>query len=197
MAAHGYTLFDTVIGRCGIAWSSLGIIAVQLPEEDERRTAARLLRRCPQARQAPPPPGVQHAIDGIAALLEGQPSDLSTVVLDTDGVPELDRRVYEVARAIAPGSTRSYGEIAARLGDRRRAREVGRALARNRFPIIVPCHRVLGVGGKLGGFSASGGIATKLRLLTIEGARTDDAPTLFDGDAAFGLAIKSRRRTSL
>jgi O-6-methylguanine DNA methyltransferase len=112
-----------------------------------------------------------------------------------DGVPEFDRRVYAVARDIAPGATLSYGEIAARLGERGLARDVGQALGRNPFPLIVPCHRVLAAGSKAGGFSANGGVTTKLRLLTIERARTSDAPTLFDGDRAFGFALKPRAQT--
>ena len=122
--------------------------------------------------------------------------DLSAIALDMDGLPSFDRRVYEVARTIAPGATLSYGEISARLGARDLAREVGQALGRNPFPIIVPCHRVLAAGGKAGGFSANGGITTKLRLLTIERARTSDTPTLFDGDSAFGFAMRPRRRNS-
>ena len=196
MTAQGLTLFDTVIGRCGIAWSDHGITAVQLPEADDPKTRARLLRRHPDAREAPPPPEVRRAIDGIVALLRGEASDLSAVALDMEGVEPFERRVYEVARTIAPGATLTYGEIAARLGDASQARDVGQALGRNPFPLIVPCHRVLAAGGKAGGFSANGGIATKLRLLSIEGARTSDAPTLFDGDSAFGFAVKPKRRSA-
>ncbi len=194
--AYGFTLFDTAIGRCAVAWNGHRVAGVQLPETDERRTRARLLRRCPLAREASPPPDVQRAIDGMVALLRGERSDLSAVALDMDGVPEFDRRVYEIARIVPAGATLSYGEIAARLGARDLAREVGQALGRNPFPLIVPCHRVLSAGGKAGGFSANGGVTTKLRLLTIERARTSDAPTLFDGDRAFGLAVKPRRRSS-
>jgi methylated-DNA-[protein]-cysteine S-methyltransferase len=189
-------LFDTQIGPCGIAWSDRGVIAVQLPEGDEAKTRARLLRRCPHAREAAPPAAVQDAIEGIISLLRGERHDLSAIALDMDGLPSFDRRVYEVARTIAPGATLSYGEISARLGARDLAREVGQALGRNPFPIIVPCHRVLAAGGKAGGFSANGGITTKLRLLTIERARTSDTPTLFDGDSAFGFAMRPRRRNS-
>ena len=192
MTADGFMLFDTAIGRCGIAWGARGIIGVQLPEASEARTHARLLRRYPHAREAPPPADVQRVIDGIVALLGGQASDLSGAALDMDGLPEFDRSVYEVARGIAPGATLSYGEIAARLGERGLARDVGQALGRNPFPIIVPCHRVLAAGGKAGGFSANGGVTTKLRLLTIERARTSDAPTLFDVDRAFGFALKPK-----
>jgi methylated-DNA-[protein]-cysteine S-methyltransferase len=189
-------LFDTQIGPCGIAWGDRGVIAVQLPEGDEAKTRARLLRRCPHAREAAPPAAVQDAIEGIISLLRGERHDLSAIALDMDGLPSFDRRVYEVARTIAPGATLSYGEISARLGARDLAREVGQALGRNPFPIIVPCHRVLAAGGKAGGFSANGGITTKLRLLTIERARTSDTPTLFDGDSTFGFAMRPRRRNS-
>lgn len=196
MTDRGLTLFDTQIGPCGIAWGDRGVIAVQLPEGDEAKTRARLLRRCPHAREAAPPAAVQDAIEGIISLLRGERHDLSAIALDMDGLPSFDRRVYEVARTIAPGATLSYGEISARLGARDLAREVGQALGRNPFPIIVPCHRVLAAGGKAGGFSANGGITTKLRLLTIERARTSDTPTLFDGDSAFGFAMRPRRRNS-
>jgi methylated-DNA-[protein]-cysteine S-methyltransferase len=193
---YDFTLFDTAIGPCGIAWGERGVIAVQLPEASAERTRARLLRRCPDAHEAAPPAPVQRAIDDIVALLSGLPRDLSGVTLDMEGLAAFDRRVYEIARAIPAGATLSYGEIAARLGGRDLARDVGQALGRNPFPIIVPCHRVLAAGGKAGGFSANGGITTKLRLLTIERARTSDAPTLFEGDSAFGLAVKPRRRRS-
>lgn len=180
MTAHGVALFDTAIGRCAIAWGARGVAGVQLPEAREAATRARMLRRFPDAREAPPPPDVQRAIDGIVALLRGEPSDLSTVALDLAGVPPFDRRVYEVARTIAPGATLTYGDIAARLGAPDEARAVGHALGQNPFAIIVPCHRVLAASGKPGGFSAHGGITTKLRLLSIEGASTSDQPTLFD-----------------
>jgi methylated-DNA-[protein]-cysteine S-methyltransferase len=195
MKEHGFALFDTDIGRCGIAWGAHGITGVQLPEASEARTRARLVRRYPRAREAPPPTDVRRVIDGIVALLRGEASDLSAAALDMDGVAEFDRRVYAVARDIAPGATLSYGEIAARLGERGLARDVGQALGRNPFPIIVPCHRVLAAGGKAGGFSANGGVTTKLRLLTIERARTSDTPTLFDGDRAFGFALKPRAQS--
>jgi methylated-DNA-[protein]-cysteine S-methyltransferase len=195
MMEHGFALFDTDIGPCGIAWGARGVTGVQLPEASEARTRARLVRRYPQAREAPPPADVRRVIDGIVALLRGEARDLSAAALDMDAVPEFDRRVYEVARDIAPGATLSYGEIAARLGERALARDVGQALGRNPFPLIVPCHRVLAAGGKAGGFSANGGVTTKLRLLTIERARTSDAPTLFDGDRAFGFALKPRAQS--
>jgi methylated-DNA-[protein]-cysteine S-methyltransferase len=144
-----------------------------------------VLSRWPDAREEPPPPAVQHAVDGVIALLSGAAVDLSVVPLDMERVPAFDRRVYEVARTIPPGKTLTYGDIAARLGDPGAAREVGQALGRNPFAVIVPCHRVVAAGGKTGGFSATGGVTTKLRLLEIERARLGSEPTLFDQDEAF------------
>jgi len=122
---------------------------------------------------------VQRAIDGVVALLRGEPSALERIVLDMDGVPAFEQSVYEVARTIPPGATLSYGEIAARLGAPGAARDVGQALGRNPFAIVVPCHRVVAAGGKLGGFSARGGATTKRRLLSVERARGRGALPLF------------------
>lgn len=184
---RGFALFDTAIGRCGIAWGERGIVGVQLPEGRDEETRARLQKRFPQARESAPPETLASAVDGITALLGGEASDLGAVPLDLEGVPSFHRRVYEVARAVPPGQTVSYGEIAARLGMPGSARAVGRALGRNPFPIVVPCHRVLAAGGKVGGFSANGGVRTKLRLLSIEGAQTSHQLSLFDGDGSYGF----------
>jgi methylated-DNA-[protein]-cysteine S-methyltransferase len=169
--AIGFALFETAIGRCGIAWGPEGIVAVQLPERRAADTRARILRRCPEAREAEPPPVVARTVDGIAALLRGEDVDLTTAPLDMEGVDPFPRRVYEIARTIRPGATLTYGDVAVRLGAPGSARAVGRALGDNPFPILVPCHRVLAAGGKAGGFSGSGGVATKLRMLAIEGAQ--------------------------
>jgi methylated-DNA-[protein]-cysteine S-methyltransferase len=179
MTAQGFALFDTNIGRCGIAWSARGIAGVQLPEASEAKTRARLMRRHPHAREAPPPADVYRAIDAITSLLRGEACDLSAVALDMDDIPEFDRGVYEAARSIAAGATLSYGELAARVGERGLAREVGQALGRNPFPIIVPCHRVLAADGALHGFSAPGGITTKRRMLEIECAPGFTQTSLF------------------
>lgn len=180
MMARSFALFDTAIGLCGIVWSEAGICGVQLPEHDAAATRRRLRRRFPGAGEGSPPPRVQRAIDDIVALLSGEPRDLSGATLDMDAVPPFERRVYAVARTIPPGATLSYGEIAARLGAPEEARAVGQALGRNPFPIIVPCHRVVAAGGKTGGFSAPGGVKTKLRILALEGIRSASEPTLFD-----------------
>ncbi|MGB7035138.1 MAG: methylated-DNA--[protein]-cysteine S-methyltransferase [Xanthobacteraceae bacterium] len=174
-----FALFDTAIGRCGIVWSERGVACVGFPEKSEHATRRRLLRRFSDAREIAPPPDIQRAIDDIVALLAGERRDLTHVQIDTADLPEFNRRVYAVARGIPPGTTLSYGEIAERLGDKSLARDVGHALGQNPIPIIVPCHRVLAAGGKMGGFSAPGGIDTKLRLLQIERA-LPGGPTLFD-----------------
>jgi methylated-DNA-[protein]-cysteine S-methyltransferase len=178
--AYGFALFETSIGACGVVWGGKGLLGLQLPETDQARTRARVLRRWPQAREVPPPAGVQRALDRITALLRGEASDLSAIPLDMEDVPEFNRRVYEVARTVPPGATITYGEIATRLGDPQDARAVGEAMGRNPFAIVVPCHRVVAANGKMGGFSANGGVATKQRMLIIEGALKPPPPTLFD-----------------
>jgi methylated-DNA-[protein]-cysteine S-methyltransferase len=188
MSEQNFTLFETAIGAVGIAWNPRGLIGVQLPHSDEIKTRRRLHQRFPAAQEAAPPPEVQDAIDGIAALLRGEPHDLTGVVIDDSETPEFNAKVYAITRKIPPGQTLTYGEIAERLGDKTLARDVGQAMAENPTPIIMPCHRVLAAGGKTGGFSASGGVVTKLRLLTIEGAQPG-GPTLFDR-----LPLEARRR---
>lgn len=168
--AGGYALFDTPLGRCGIGWSSRGIAAVQLPEPTVDRTRARLRRRLPQAIEAPPPPHVRLTMSRIAAVTAGKAVDLGDVVLDMEGVSPFHRRVYQAARAIPAGSTVTYGALAAQVGAPGAARAIGQALGRNPFPVVVPCHRVLAVGGRVGGFSASGGVSAKLAMLAAEGA---------------------------
>jgi methylated-DNA-[protein]-cysteine S-methyltransferase len=165
-----YALFETAIGWAGVAWSDDGLAAVHLPERDPDTARRSFLRRFPDAEAAAPTPEVATAIEAIRALLAGAAADLSGVRLDLSRTPEFHARVYEIARAIPPGATMTYGEVAERLGDKRLARDVGQALGKNPWPIVVPCHRVTAAGGKLGGFSARGGARTKLKLLAIEGA---------------------------
>ena len=184
MGGIGFALFETPLGPCGVAWGARGVVGVQLPEGSAARTRAQLRRRFPGSADADPPSEVESAIAAIGALLRGEPADLSSIALDMDGVPEFRRRVYEAARGVAPGQTIAYGELAARLGSPGAARAVGAALACNPFPIVVPCHRVLAANGKLGGFTASGGAATKVRMLSLEGARADAAPLGYAPDAA-------------
>jgi methylated-DNA-[protein]-cysteine S-methyltransferase len=175
----GIALFETVIGSCGVAWTEAGISGVQLPEATDTATKTRLARQHPGAVDSTPPTDIAAAISRIVSLLDGKPDDLRDITVDLEGVSEFKRRVYDVTRTVGPGRTTTYGEIAIKLGSPHAAREVGQALGHNPVPLIVPCHRVLGAGGKLVGFSAAGGVVTKLRLLGIEDAAPDGQPALF------------------
>jgi len=167
-----FALFETEIGHCGVVWSERGVVAVQLPENTATKTRMELRQRFVDATEGSPTGKVAHAVKLLTALLAGKMVELSGIELDFEGLPAFTRRVYEQARVIPAGSVVSYGELATRLGSPRAARAVGQALGRNPWPLIVPCHRVLAANGKLTGFSAPGGIATKRRLLSIEGVRT-------------------------
>jgi methylated-DNA-[protein]-cysteine S-methyltransferase len=167
--SFGFTLFDTAIGRCAIAWNDVGIVALQLPERDEAATLARLRRRLDDLAEAAPPPALGDAITAVVSLLAGNTADLSAIAIDLGDLPEFDRRVYEATRTIPVGTTRTYGAIASAMGDPAAARAVGQALGANPIAVIVPCHRVVASTGDLGGFSAHGGTDTKRRLLHIEG----------------------------
>ncbi|HWC33439.1 MAG TPA: methylated-DNA--[protein]-cysteine S-methyltransferase [Mycobacteriales bacterium] len=164
------TVFPTPIGECGVVWNDRGVVGVQLPESTAEETRRRVERHWPDAAPAEPTPTASRAIEGIRALLSGEPDPMADVVIDLHGVSEFRCGVYEIARTVGPGDTITYGAIASRLGVPHAAREVGQALGANPVPLIVPCHRVLAAGGKLGGFSARGGVTTKSRLLAIEGA---------------------------
>jgi methylated-DNA-[protein]-cysteine S-methyltransferase len=180
MAGCGYSIFDTGIGRCGIAWSDRGIIGVQLPEAREIETRKRLFQLYPEARELRAPVDVEVAIEGIAELLRGGSADLSDVTLDMTGIPAFNQRVYAFARTIPRGETRIYGEVAAHLRASGAVYSVAQAIARNPFMIIVPCHRVLEAGHYADKISPNGGAISKRRLLSIEGAHPTTSKTLFD-----------------
>jgi methylated-DNA-[protein]-cysteine S-methyltransferase len=155
--------FRTALGTCAIAWSDAGITGVMLP-------GTLGVPRRPRTEGPAAPEAVDQAITAIVALLDGEPSDLRSVVLDEREIDPFRRSVYAAAREIPPGATASYGDIARAIGKPDAPRAVGHALGENPFPIVVPCHRVLSSTGALHGFSAPGGIATKRRMLEIEGA---------------------------
>jgi methylated-DNA-[protein]-cysteine S-methyltransferase len=182
MAGRGYTIFDTGIGRCGVAWGYSGVIGVQLPEAREIETRKRLFQLYPDARELRAPMNVEIAIEAITALLRGQAADFSDVTLDMTGIHVFNRRVYELTRAIPRGETRTYGDVAARLGAPGAVNSVAQAISKNPFMIIVPCHRVLEAGGYADKISPHGGTISKRRLLSIEGtgAGTIKSKTLFD-----------------
>ena len=176
----GFALFDTRIGRCGIAWSPAGLLGLQLPEASHARALARLAHRFPHLQQSEPPPAVRRAMLAVTAYLAGAlATDLGSIPLVFGSVGEWEQRVYLEARNIPIGSTITYGLLAQRLGDPAKARAVGQALGRNPWPIVIPCHRITAAGGGMGGFSAPGGTATKLKLLEIEGALSPNALPLF------------------
>ncbi|MEW6223665.1 MAG: methylated-DNA--[protein]-cysteine S-methyltransferase [Chloroflexota bacterium] len=155
--------FETPLGRCAMRWSDAGITGVLLP-------GRRPLPGPAFEDGADVPPVVRQAIEGIVAVLDGERRDLRDLPLDERGLDPFRRAVYAATREIAPGTTRSYGEVARAIGRPDGARDVGAALARNPFPIVVPCHRVVAANGALTGFSAPGGLATKRRMLELEGA---------------------------
>lgn len=191
MPAFGVVLFATSIGPCEIAWSERGVSAVRLPKNGPAQTPSS--QPVPLLEDDDLPPNTRLAIREIAALLRGEPADLSGIEIDLKESPDFNRRVYAVARGIPPGATLTYGQVSAELGEPRAAQAVGRALGQNPVPIIVPCHRVLASGGRSGGFSAPGGVDTKLRILSIERAQTG-APGLF---GALPLAVRPKRDGSV
>ena len=180
MTDQHFALFDTPIGICGIEWGPRGINGLQLPMGSDEKTRARIRQRHGDISEAAPTEEVQTAIGRIVKLLAGEPDDLRDIALDLDGVPDFNRGVYDIARSIPPGQTMTYGDIAKKLGGVELSRDVGQALGRNPWPIVVPCHRVLAAGQKPGGFSARGGVDTKLKMLAIEGAAVNHTPSLFD-----------------
>jgi O-6-methylguanine DNA methyltransferase len=164
-----FALFETAIGPCGAVWNARGLAGVQLPEADRDATRARLRVRYPDAREARPDGAAKDAIAAMKAHLAGRLDAMEAIEVDYSAVPLFHRRVYEALRRVLPGETVGYGELAARVGSPGAARAVGQAVGKNPFPVVVPCQRVLAAGGRAGGFSAHGGVATKQRMLAIEG----------------------------
>lgn len=187
MTDTAFALFDTPVGRCALIWRGPAVIGFALPEGNDRQLRAIVSRRLSTAIEAQPPPAIAAAIEAVLRLLSGEAEGFAGIEIDLSGLPSFERRVLEAAFAIPPGETRTYGEIAERVGVPGAARAVGRALGRNPIPVIVPCHRVLGADGRSGGFSAPGGVLTKLRLLEIEHATRGAQPALFK-DLAWSVA---------
>ena len=174
-------LFDTVQGVCGVAWNARGLTGVQLPEQDRAATARRLAAKCGSEGEAAPPPWVQGLVADIQNYLTGARIHFSGVAVDLDGVDDFRRRIYLALRDVGFGCTVTYGELARAIGSTEweAARDVGDAMGRNPMPVVIPCHRVLAAGGRLGGFSAYGGVTTKQKLLALEGVDLDgSAPRL-------------------
>jgi methylated-DNA-[protein]-cysteine S-methyltransferase len=167
-----YLVFETTNGFCGIAWSDAGITRFQLPTKSADGAERIMRRRTPGAEPGMPTPMVGEAVAAVKRYFEGNETDFAHLELDLDGQDEFFKRVYVAARRIKWGQTTTYGTLAGELGGGpETARDVGQAMARNPLPLIIPCHRVLAAGGKIGGFSAPGGAATKIRMLDLEGVQ--------------------------
>jgi methylated-DNA-[protein]-cysteine S-methyltransferase len=180
MTERGYAIFDTAVGRCGIVWSNIGVLCVQLPEAREIDTRRRLYRLHPEAREVRPPLHTEIAIKGIAANLRGQGFDLAEVTLDMEAIPHFNQRVYEFVRTIPRGETRTYNEVAQQMRREGTEYSIALAIAKNPFMIIVPCHRVLENGHYADKIAPNGGTISKRHLLTIEGTHLTASKTLFD-----------------
>lgn len=174
-----HAIFETAIGWAGLAWGERGLVGAHLPEPDPGIVRASFQRRFPQAADASPPEMIGKIVESIRGLMRGEKADLLDAPLDLARVPDFNARVYGITRRIPPGETLTYGQIAVQLGDKLLSQQVGAALGKNPWPIVVPCHRVTAANGKLGGFSARGGAQTKLRLLAIEGAAAAAQADLF------------------
>lgn len=168
--AHHYVIIETASGFCGMAWNSIGITRLQLPAQSAAATERHLLRRLPGAGPGTPTSQVLEVVAGVQRYFEGQKIEFSRFELDLDGQDLFFKQIYAAARRICWGQTTTYGTLAKQLGlGPEAARDVGQAMARNPVPLIIPCHRVLAAGGKVGGFSAPGGAAAKIRMLELEG----------------------------
>lgn len=173
-SAHHYLIFETARGYCGIAWSGAGVSRFQLPDRSAEATERRLLRRLSGAKPGTPPPQVADTVAAVRRYFAGEKVEFSDVQLDLDGEDEFFRHVYAAARRVGWGHTTTYGALAKELGGGwEAARDIGQAMAKNPVALIIPCHRVLAAGGKVGGFSAPGGSASKIKMLELEGVHLD------------------------
>jgi methylated-DNA-[protein]-cysteine S-methyltransferase len=173
--APGAFVAETALGFFALAWSARGINRCVLPEPTREAALARLAERdkagAPLVEdEAALPAPVQAAVAALRAYAQGDDPGFDALPLDLDGIDPFRRAIYAAARRLRHGEVVTYGELAERAGFPSHARETGAALARNPFPPIVPCHRIIAAGGKLGGFSAAGGTDTKKRLLAHEHA---------------------------
>ncbi|WP_064681451.1 methylated-DNA--[protein]-cysteine S-methyltransferase [Rhizobium bangladeshense] len=174
---HHYLIFETAGGFCGIAWSDAGIVRFQLPTKTAEATERLLLRRLPDGLPGAPTPEVLETVAAVKRYFQGEETDFSGVELDLAGQDAFFREIYAAARRIGWGRTTTYGALAKELGaGPEAARDVGQAMAKNPVALIIPCHRVLAAGGKIGGFSAPGGSTSKTRMLELEGVNLAPPP---------------------
>jgi len=171
-----YRVFETASGFCGMAWSDAGITCFRLPTASVEAAERLVLRRHPEAKSGETPALAQQAIDATRRYFEGGREDFTRYEVDFGEQEPFFRDVYAFVRALPWGATTTYGAVAKALGaGPEAARDVGQAMAKNPVPLIIPCHRVLAAGGKVGGFSAPGGAEAKQRMLALEGVRVAPA----------------------
>ena len=173
-SALRYLIFETASGFCGIAWNSVGITRFQLPATSAEAAERLLLRRVPDSEPGAPTREVAEAVAAVKRYFEGEETDFSGLRLDLGEQDDFFKQIYAAARRVRWGHTTTYGALARELGaGPEAARDVGQAMAKNPVPLIIPCHRVLAAGGKVGGFSAPGGSAAKIRMLKLEGVHVE------------------------
>ncbi len=159
------TLLETKLGWCGILRQDAAIVrmAICLPT----RTAAR--DTLGRTEEAVPDDSPDSLTTDICRYFDGEPVVFDGLAISPQGTP-FQLRAWAAARTIGWGAVRTYGQLATQIGSAAMARAIGGAMARNPIPLIVPCHRVVAAGGRLGGFSAAGGPELKARLLHLEGS---------------------------
>ena len=178
MTEPEYTTFETKNGFVGLAWNQQGVCGLRLPASSQESAEAAILRRLPQAQRSSPQPAMARLISDIQRYFEGEKIDFSSVPVDLGSQEPFFSRVYAEVRKLGWGETTTYGAVAKVLGAQpQAAQSVGQAMASNPVPLIVPCHRVLAAGGKLGGFSAPGGSSSKAKMLEIEGVAPAGSPS--------------------
>ncbi len=182
LAKAGHAVFETALGFVGIAWSDKGLTRLCLPQRDRTSVERRLLKHSDVGSEIPAelpknaPAWVAELIRAITAYAAGEEVDFSTVPVDLSGVDDFRLAIYVAARKLQFGEITTYGELAVRAGHAGLARETGAALGSNPVPLVIPCHRILAAGGKIGGFSAPGGSTTKEKMLRLEGVRVGPPP---------------------
>ena len=171
-AAQHYHVFDTAMGFCAIAWSPAGVARFQLPTKSAEAAERLIRRRAPSAEPGAPTEDVAAVVGSAQRYFAGEEMDFSNVRVDLADQVTFFAQIYDALRRVGWGRTTTYGALAKEVGaGREAARDVGEAMAKNPAPLIIPCHRVLAAGGKIGGFSAPGGSKTKVRMLELEGVR--------------------------